>query len=69
LTSTSTGKALMPFTAADKTRASIGGYWATSEQIVKMTLARGAAARAIRFFCRCGRRGFDFVKKGDCQPA
>jgi hypothetical protein len=28
----------MPLTAADKTRASMGGCWATSEQIVKMTL-------------------------------
>jgi hypothetical protein len=28
LTSTSTGKASIPLTAADKTRASMGGYWA-----------------------------------------
>jgi hypothetical protein len=27
LTSTSTGKASMPLTAADKTRASVGGVW------------------------------------------
>src|SRR5665213_1943902 len=36
-TSTSTGKAAIPLTAADKTRASIGGYW------VKVS------ARAMRF--------------------
>src|SRR5580658_9394770 len=38
LTSTSTGKASIPLTAADKTRASIGGYWSN------------AGARAMRFF-------------------
>ena len=38
LTSTSTGKASMPLTAADKTRASIGEFWGNSR------------ARAMRFF-------------------
>src|SRR5580658_9680441 len=37
LTSTSTGKASMPLTAADKTRASMGGCWANAD------------ARAMRF--------------------
>ena len=38
LTSTSTGKASIPLTAADKTRASMGGLWGK------------AGARAMRFF-------------------
>src|SRR6202044_3797114 len=37
LTSTSTGKASMPLTAADNTRANMGGYWGN------------AGARAMRF--------------------
>jgi hypothetical protein len=38
LTSTSTGKASMPLTAADKTRACMGGYWFNE------------GVRAMRFF-------------------
>jgi len=38
LTSTSTGKASIPLTAADNTRASMGGLWAN------------AGARAMRFY-------------------
>jgi hypothetical protein len=45
LTSTSTGKASIPLTAADKTRASMGGCWAK------------AGARAMRFLRRRGKGG------------
>src|SRR5580658_3853322 len=44
-TSTSTGKASMPLTAEDKTRASIRGYWAK------------AGARAMRFLHLCSKNG------------
>jgi len=40
ITSTSTGKASIPLTAADKTRASMGGYWVNR------------SARALRFWHR-----------------